>query len=219
LGSGHALSLRAISKKISEYISPAEGSFGFAAGVRFTSFNLIDGMALVSISLGTGLEIALLGLARLQIHKESSEAIVHVETTFAKAFLPESRVKSVSVADGLAEEVRTSETTVLVVNPHKLALRCLTCVPIVETPFYSQLQVDLQRDSRRSVEDIDRLSQCLEIAPITQSVPLAVRGCQGLDKSMYLETHPGWQPTPGAGRHPLIPNQRCVPRLRQPLRG
>ncbi len=41
------------------------GEFWFAAGISFTSFALVDGVAVVSVAIGDGLGIALLGLARI----------------------------------------------------------------------------------------------------------------------------------------------------------
>jgi large repetitive protein len=45
----------------------ARDQFWFAAGVSFTSFALVDGVVVVSIAVGDGLQIALLGLARLAL--------------------------------------------------------------------------------------------------------------------------------------------------------
>ncbi|MGL6111531.1 MAG: DUF6603 domain-containing protein, partial [Rubrivivax sp.] len=43
------------------------GNFWFAAGVSFTSFALVDGVAVISIQIGDGLEVALMGLARMAL--------------------------------------------------------------------------------------------------------------------------------------------------------
>jgi hypothetical protein len=43
------------------------GSFWFAAGVSFTSFALVDGIVVVSVEIGDGLQIALFGLARMAL--------------------------------------------------------------------------------------------------------------------------------------------------------
>ncbi len=49
------------------YFPMKSGEFWFAAGISFTSFALVDGVAVVSVAIGDGLEIALLGLARLAL--------------------------------------------------------------------------------------------------------------------------------------------------------
>ena len=43
------------------------GNFWFAAGVSFTSFALVDGVAVISIQIGDGFEVALMGLARMAL--------------------------------------------------------------------------------------------------------------------------------------------------------
>jgi large repetitive protein len=43
------------------------GNFWFAAGVSFTSFALVDGVAVITIQIGDGFEVALLGLARMAL--------------------------------------------------------------------------------------------------------------------------------------------------------
>jgi hypothetical protein len=50
-----------------EYFPMKRGEFWFAAGISFTSFALVDGVAIVAVAIGDGLEIALLGLARLAL--------------------------------------------------------------------------------------------------------------------------------------------------------
>ena len=49
------------------YFPMRSGEFWFAAGISFTSFALVDGVAVVSVAIGDGLEIALLGLARMAL--------------------------------------------------------------------------------------------------------------------------------------------------------
>lgn len=56
----------------------ARGSFWFAAGVSFTSFALVDGVAVVSVQVGDGLEVALLGLARMALPRPQV-ALVSIE--------------------------------------------------------------------------------------------------------------------------------------------
>jgi hypothetical protein len=52
---------------LSTYFPQARGSFWFAAGLSFTSFALVDGVVVVSVEAGDGLQIALLGLARMAL--------------------------------------------------------------------------------------------------------------------------------------------------------
>ena len=96
---GHDLDLRMISRKLGVYIYPSVGNFWIAAGIKFTSFGLIDAFALLSVSFGTQLEIGLLGLAKMQIPRELPGAsavpvIVYVEMAFKIAFSTESGLLS-----------------------------------------------------------------------------------------------------------------------------
>src|SRR5262249_24410774 len=47
------------------FFPPDRGSFWFAAGVSFNSFALVDGVAVIAVPIGDGVELALLGLARV----------------------------------------------------------------------------------------------------------------------------------------------------------
>ncbi len=53
--------------RLRDYFPAARGQFWFAAGISFTSFALVDGVAVVAISIGDGFEISLLGLARMAL--------------------------------------------------------------------------------------------------------------------------------------------------------
>jgi hypothetical protein len=54
------------------------GEFWFAAGLSFTSFALVDGIAVVSAKIGDDLEVALLGLARMALPRPDF-ALVSIE--------------------------------------------------------------------------------------------------------------------------------------------
>jgi large repetitive protein len=54
------------------------GEIWFAAGISFTSFALVDGIAVVSVAIGDGLEISLLGLARMALPRPEL-ALVSIE--------------------------------------------------------------------------------------------------------------------------------------------
>jgi large repetitive protein len=65
-------------RKLNTYFPPQRGSFWFAAGISFTSFALVDGIAVVAVSFGDGLEINLLGLARMALPRPEA-ALVSIE--------------------------------------------------------------------------------------------------------------------------------------------
>nr|HET7858303.1 DUF6603 domain-containing protein [Caldimonas sp.] len=63
----------------------ARGSFWFAAGVSFTSFALVDGVCVISVQVGDGLEVALLGLARMALPRPQV-ALVSIELGLVARF-------------------------------------------------------------------------------------------------------------------------------------
>ncbi|MEQ7128683.1 DUF6603 domain-containing protein [Actinopolymorpha sp. B11F2] len=65
-------------RRLNAYFPPQRGSFWFAAGISFTSFALVDGIAVVAVSFGDGLEINLLGLARMALPRPEA-ALVSIE--------------------------------------------------------------------------------------------------------------------------------------------
>jgi len=65
-------------RQLAAYFPPEPGNFWFAAGISFTSFSLVDGIAVLSVSVGNGLELNLFGLARLALPRPQA-ALVSIE--------------------------------------------------------------------------------------------------------------------------------------------
>lgn len=65
-------------RTLAEYFPPEPGNFWFAAGISFTSFSLVDGVAVLSVSVGNGLELNLFGLARMALPRPQA-ALVSIE--------------------------------------------------------------------------------------------------------------------------------------------
>jgi hypothetical protein len=96
---GTGLDLRAISVALDQYIYPSKGNFWIAAGVKFTSFGMIDSFALISVSFGTRFELALLGLCKLLIPKQPPgvngvPVIAYAEMAIKVVFAPDSGLLS-----------------------------------------------------------------------------------------------------------------------------
>ncbi|GAA3601684.1 hypothetical protein GCM10022199_01540 [Marihabitans asiaticum] len=72
-------------RRLSEYFPHEVGTFWFAAGISFTSFALVDGVAVIAVSFGNGLEINLLGLARMALPRPGA-AIVSIELALLARF-------------------------------------------------------------------------------------------------------------------------------------
>ncbi|MDP9417449.1 MAG: hypothetical protein M3P48_06380, partial [Actinomycetota bacterium] len=61
------------------------GNFWFAAGLSFTSFALVDGIAVVAVEVGNGLDISLLGLGRMALPRPQA-ALVSIEIALVVRF-------------------------------------------------------------------------------------------------------------------------------------
>ena len=65
-------------RRLGQYFPAQAGTFWFAGGISFTSFALVDGVAVVAMQFGDGFEISLLGLARMALPRPQA-AIVSIE--------------------------------------------------------------------------------------------------------------------------------------------
>ena len=72
-------------KDLAAYFPHEIGNFWFAAGISFTSFNLVDGVAVLAVSFGNGLDVNLFGLARMALPRPGF-AIVSIELALLAHF-------------------------------------------------------------------------------------------------------------------------------------
>ncbi|NTW76925.1 MAG: hypothetical protein HGB33_03960 [Syntrophaceae bacterium] len=92
---GADLDLRKVSEKLDEYIYPLPGNYWAAAGIKFTSFGQIESFALLSVSFGKQLEIAIIGVSKIRIpQKNDASAIVFAELAFKVVIAPSSGLLS-----------------------------------------------------------------------------------------------------------------------------
>ncbi|WP_437746873.1 DUF6603 domain-containing protein [Sorangium sp. So ce1504] len=70
------------------YIQVAPDQGFLALGVKFTSFKLLDGFALMTVMLGKTFELDLLGLARLQVPFKTDNPLVFLEMALLARFAP-----------------------------------------------------------------------------------------------------------------------------------
>lgn len=90
--------------KLRDYVSPSPGDLWFAAGMRFSSFEMIHSFALLSVSFGHEIEIALLGMSKMTVPKNAKpgEAIAYAELAIKAVFRPEEG--SIAVEGRLTDE-------------------------------------------------------------------------------------------------------------------
>ena len=72
-GPGQAL------QALQDWVQPAQGVYWIAAGVQFTSFELINSNALVVVEFGKHFEIAILGLSRIRLPQAGPVTYAYVE--------------------------------------------------------------------------------------------------------------------------------------------
>lgn len=72
-------------KDLAAYFPHEVGNFWFAAGISFTCFNLVDGVAVLAVSFGNGLDVNLFGLARMALPRPGA-AIVSIELALLAHF-------------------------------------------------------------------------------------------------------------------------------------
>ncbi|MBW4464895.1 MAG: hypothetical protein KME07_05580 [Pegethrix bostrychoides GSE-TBD4-15B] len=65
--------------KIADVVPPVQGEDWLAVGIQFTSFELIQSHALLTVEFGKELEIALLGLSAIKLPAEGTETFTYVE--------------------------------------------------------------------------------------------------------------------------------------------
>ncbi len=72
-------------RALGNYFPMQKGMFWFAAGLSFNSFALVDGIAVVGVQVGDGLDINLLGLARMALPRPQV-ALVSIEVALLVRF-------------------------------------------------------------------------------------------------------------------------------------
>ena len=76
---------------LQNYFPPQRGAFWLAAGISFNSFSLVDGIAVLGIAIGDGLDVDLLGLARAGLPNPSFP-LVQIELALLTRFSTEDGV-------------------------------------------------------------------------------------------------------------------------------
>jgi large repetitive protein len=72
-------------RALGSYFPMSKGTFWFAAGLSFNSFALVDGIAVVGVQIGDGLDISLMGLARMALPRPQV-ALVSIELALLVRF-------------------------------------------------------------------------------------------------------------------------------------
>jgi hypothetical protein len=88
-----------LTQDIQKYVYPASGQNWLAAGVRFTSFKVIDSFALLTVFFGERFEIALLGLSTLSMPARSTtgaKPIAYAQLALEARYAPDDGVLKIA---------------------------------------------------------------------------------------------------------------------------
>lgn len=85
-------------QRIGNDIPPSRGAFWLAAGVRFSTFELLRTTALLTVSLDRGVEVTLMGLMRLNLPPAQDATIISLELALAAKYSTVDQVLSVQAA-------------------------------------------------------------------------------------------------------------------------
>jgi hypothetical protein len=85
-------------QRIGKDIPPSRGAFWLAAGVRFSTFELLRTTALLTVSLDRGVEVTLMGLMRLNLPPAEDATIISLELALAAKYSTVDQVLSVQAA-------------------------------------------------------------------------------------------------------------------------
>jgi hypothetical protein len=79
-------------------LAPKIGEYWLAAGVRFTSFELVDSFALVAVSFGSDFEVDVLGLSKVSLPPppDNPDPVVYIELELEASFKPSQGLLAIS---------------------------------------------------------------------------------------------------------------------------
>lgn len=83
---------------LNEYIRPQNNQYFLSAGIRFTSFGIVESFALVNLEFGDRFELAFLGLSKLSMPVGSSTPMAYIELAIKAVFAPDDGLFSVEGA-------------------------------------------------------------------------------------------------------------------------
>jgi hypothetical protein len=87
--------LASVAERLAAVAPRAEGETWLAAGVDFTSFEMVQSSAMVDVSFGSRLEFALLGLSHIQVPRQTDHPILYAEIALEARCAPDSGVLTV----------------------------------------------------------------------------------------------------------------------------
>lgn len=78
--------IRSVLPQMQKYFVPQVGQYWAAAGIAFSSFQMIEAFALVTVSFGVDLRIALLGTCSMTLPKGTSHPVAYIEIAIMASY-------------------------------------------------------------------------------------------------------------------------------------
>lgn len=83
---------------MNEYIKPQNNQYFLSAGIRFTSFGIVESFALLNLEFGERFVLSLLGISKLTLPTGASSPMAYVELAIKAVFAPDDGLLSVEGA-------------------------------------------------------------------------------------------------------------------------
>lgn len=83
---------------LDSYIVSSEGNHFLTAGIRFTSFGMVESIVLLNVEFGQKFEVSLLGTAQMDLPPKSQHPIVHGVLALKAVFCPEDGILQIEGA-------------------------------------------------------------------------------------------------------------------------
>lgn len=77
-------------------VAPSVGDYWLAAGLKFTSFKILDAFALLTVQFGNHFEIALLGLGTVSVPPKAPTPVAQVQLALAASFSPDTGLLAIA---------------------------------------------------------------------------------------------------------------------------
>ena len=119
-------------RSLGAFFPMEQGTFWFAAGVSFTSFVIVEGIAVIAVEIGDGLDINLLGLARVALPRPEV-ALVSIELALVVRF---------SIVGRRAVGAGTAHRQLVAALPRRAAHRRVRLRDLVQGPQRRTVRAD-----------------------------------------------------------------------------
>lgn len=80
--------IKSVLPQMQKYFIPEQGQYWMAAGISFSSFQMIDVFAVVTVSFGIDFQVALIGSCSMALPKGNTTPVAYIEISFMASYTP-----------------------------------------------------------------------------------------------------------------------------------